>query len=93
MIKDHFNLPGPSHAEMMNRVKLEEVRDDELPQLHQMQKDARVPVSKNKYYFIVKDGARVGAISPDSNDASLFILPQYQNQGIEEVAKEQAKKL
>ena len=92
MIKDHFNLSGPSHAEMMNRVKLEEVRDDELPQLNQMQKDAGVPVSENKYYFIVKDGARVGAISLSSSDNPLFLLPQYQNQGIEEVAQEQAKK-
>ena len=39
MIKDHFNLPGPSLAEMMNRVHLEEVRDDELPQLLEMQKE------------------------------------------------------
>ena len=28
MIKDHFELPDQSRAELMNRMKLEEVRED-----------------------------------------------------------------
>ena len=53
-----------------------------------------------KYYFIVKDGARVGAINvgkklSDSEDncfyiSPLFILPKYQNQGIGYVAIQKA---
>ena len=123
MIKEHFNLPGPSHAEMMNRVKLEEVRDDELPQLLEMQKEAFMPLYEKyhddgnpglenldrikaraaapnrQYYFIVKDGARVGVINvglkmqdekKTANIGPLFILPKYQSQGIGYVAMQQA---
>ena len=123
MIKEHFNLPGPSLAEMMNRVHLEEVRDDELTQLLEMQKEAFMPLYEKyhddgnpvledldriqaraaapnrQYYFIVKDGARVGVINiglkiqDDKKTAHigpLFILPKYQNQGIGYVAMQQA---
>ena len=119
MIKKHFNLPNPSVAEMMNRVFLEEVRDDELGLLHKMQIEsfmplyekyhdecspaiesiekikARAAVENRKYYFIVKDGARVGVINLGNNDPNekevsfispLFVLPKYQNQGIGYVA-------
>ncbi|MCR4939294.1 MAG: GNAT family N-acetyltransferase [Treponemataceae bacterium] len=88
MIKEHFKLPNVSSAAMMNRVMLEEVRQDELPQLYKMQVESFMPLyekyhddqtspalesfervqvraaaPKRKYYFIVKDGARVGAIN------------------------------
>lgn len=53
---------------------------------------ARAEIPTRKYYFIVKDGARVGAINirskPSLNDdtilyiSPLFIAPEYQNQGI-----------
>ena len=122
MIKDHFNLPGPSLAEMMNRVHLDEVRDDELTQLLEMQKEAFKPLYEKyhddgnpylenleriqgraarpnrHYYFIVKDGARVGAINVGHNDPNekkisfvspLFILPKFQNQKIGYVALQQ----
>lgn len=116
MIKEHFGLPGPSVTELMNRVKLEIVRDDEIEQLHQMQVEsfmplyekygdagspaiesiekvrARARISTRKYYFIVKDGARVGAVNlgrnPNLGDdtvcyiSPLFVLPRYQNQGL-----------
>ena len=115
MIKKHFNLPNPSAEEMMNRVFLEEVRDEELELVHKMQIEsfmplyekyhdegspaiesfdrikARAAVANRKYYFIVKDGARVGVINLGNNDPNekevsfispLFILPKYWNQGI-----------
>ena len=44
MIKEHFGLPGPSVTELMNRVKLEIVRDDEIEQLHQMQVESFMPL-------------------------------------------------
>jgi len=52
---------------------------------------ARAAVVNRKYYFIVKDGARVGVINLGNNDPNekevsfispLFILPKYWNQGI-----------
>lgn len=116
MIKDRFNLKAAGTTEMMNRVKLEEVREDELQQLYEMQIESFMPLYEKyhdegspaieplwkvkdraaldtrKYYFIVKDGARVGVINiankPSLNDntifyiSPLFILPKYQNQGI-----------
>ena len=120
MIKERFNLPGIGVTELMNRVKLEEVREDEIEQLYDMQIQSFMPLyekyhddmspaiepiervkaramQKNrKYYFIVKDGARVGAINvgkklsdPEKDClyiSPLFILPKYQNQGIGHVA-------
>ena len=115
MIKERFNLPGKSNTEMMNRMFLEEVREDELPLLLEMQVEsfmplyekyhdecspaiesierikARAAVPNRKYYFIVVDGARAGVINvghndPDEHEVSfispIFVLPQYQNQGI-----------
>ena len=123
-IKLHFNLPGPSHAEMLNRIQLEEVRIDEIPQLLKMQQESFLPlynkyhddetspaletlekiktraeIQNRKYFFIVKDGARVGAINlgnnaPDEKKifhiSPIFILPKYQNQGIGYIAIQKA---
>ena len=119
MIKDRFGLPDQSRAELMNRMKLEEVREDELPQLHEMQVKSFMPLYEKyhddgspaieslerikkraarpnrKYYFVVKDGARVGVINVGHNDpdekhvsfiSPLFILPEYQNKGYGYVA-------
>ena len=120
MIKEHFNLSNVSVTEMMNRVKLEEVRTDEIQQLYDMQVESFMPLYEKyhddmspaiesiervkvraaqedrKYYFIVKDGARVGAINvgkrlsdPEEDClyiSPLFILPKYQKQGIGYVA-------
>lgn len=124
MIKERFNLPGVGVTEMMNRVKLEEVRADEIEQLYDMQIQSFMPLyekyhdemspvnepiekvrakalSENrKYYFIVKDGARVGAINvgrkpSDAQESCfyispIFILPKYQNQGIGYIAIQKA---
>ena len=124
MIKKHFSLPDRRDTELFNRIKLEEVREDELEQLHRMQIESFMPFYEKyhdegspaiesiervraraaqpwrKYYFIVKDGARVGAINvgrkaSDSEESCfyispMFILPQYQNQGIGYVAIQKA---
>ena len=116
MIKERFNLQGIGVTELMNRVKLEEVRTDEIQQLYDMQVESFMPLyekyhddmspavesiervraraasANRKYYFIVKDGARVGAINVGQKQSDpetdclyispLFILPKYQNQGI-----------
>ena len=124
MIQKRFHLQGVGVTEMMNRVKLEEVREDEIQQLYDMQIQSFLPLyekyhdegspaiepiervrtrasqENRKYFFIVKDGARVGAInvgrkSHDPEDACfyispLFVLPKYQNQGIGYVAIQKA---
>jgi len=124
MIKEHFNLPNVGVTEMMNRVKLEEVRTNEIQQLYDMQVESFMPLYEKyhddmspaiepiervkvraaqedrKYYFIVKDGARVGAINvgkrlsdPEEDClyiSPLFILPKYQNQGVGYVAIQKA---
>ncbi len=114
MIKEHFNLPDSRSMEMINRIKLEDVRDEDIEQLHGMQVEsfmplyekyhddlspaiesvdrvrARAQAPNRKYFFIQKDGARVGAINigPKQGDDSayfispIFIIPKYQNQGI-----------
>jgi len=126
MIKKHFNLPNVSSTEFMARMKLEEVREDEIPQMYEMQKESFMPLYEKyhdegspaiesidrvrgraarpnrKYYFIVKDGARVGAINIGHNDpdekkvafiSPLFILPKYQNKGMGYVAIQKAFEL
>ena len=124
MIKERFNLRGIGVTEMMNRVKLEEVHENEIQQLYDMQIESFMPlyekyhdemspvnesiekvkakaISENrKYFFIVKDGARVGAINigrklADNEESCfyispIFILPKYQNQGIGYVAIQKA---
>lgn len=116
MIKEHFGLPGRSNTELMKRIKLEEVRPDELRQMYEMQVESFMPLYEKyrdegspaiepferveakaaqpyrRNYFIVKDGARVGAINVGSRPnraadtvfyiSPIFIRPMYQNQGI-----------
>lgn len=115
MIKERFNLANVGVTELMNRVKLEEVRENEIGQLYDMQIESFMPLYEKyhdemspacesmekvkaralsdgrKYYFIVKDGARVGAVNvgckaSDEKDcfyiSPIFILPKYRNQGI-----------
>ena len=48
-IKEHFKLPGKSNAEMMNRMFLEEVREEELEQLLEMQVESFMPLYE-KYH-------------------------------------------
>ncbi len=114
-IKEHFGLPDRSVSELMRRVKLREVTEEEIPELHRMQVESFMPlyekyhdegspaiepeerirrrfaVENRTYYFIMKDGARVGVINIGHNDpeekkiayiSPIFILPKYQNQGI-----------
>ena len=124
MIKEHFNLSNAGVTEVMNRVKLEEVRTDEVQQLYDMQVESFMPLyekyhddmspaiepiervrakalaENRKFYFIVKDGARVGAVNigrkasdPEESCiyiSPIFILPKYQNQGIGYVAIQKA---
>ncbi len=67
--------------------------DEVSPAIEPVEKvQGRVEAPERKYYFIVKDGERVGAINignkPRENDntifyiSPIFILPEYQNQGI-----------
>ena len=124
MIKDRFNLQGIGATEMMNRVRLEEVQEDEIGQLRDMQIQSFMPLyekyhdegspaietierirnrfmqENRKYYFILKDGARVGAVNigrkaSDTEEGSLYIspiliLPKYQNLGIGYIAIQKA---
>ena len=122
-IKEHFGLPDRSISELMRRVKLREVTEEEIPELHRMQVESFMPlyekyhdegspaiepeerirrrfaVENRTYYFIMKDGARVGVINIGHNDpgekkiayiSPIFILPKYQNQGIGYAAIQQA---
>ena len=124
MIKERFNLPGPGTNELLQKVKLEEVRPDELEALYKLQVASFMPLYEKyhdegspaiepierlkareqtgcrKYYFIVKDGARVGGINigiylRDPEDAycriaPIFIAPEFQNKGIGYVALQKA---
>lgn len=122
-IKEYFNLPDKSISDMMRRVRLVEVTEEEIPELYDMQVESFMPlyekyhdagspaiesidrirrryaVVNRKYYFIMKDGARVGAINIGHNDPNekkvafispIFILPEYQNHGIGYAAIEKA---
>ena len=123
MIKERFNLPDRSKRELMRRIKLREVTEEEIPELYNMQVKSFMPlyekyhddgspaiepiervkrrfaVENRKYYFIMKDGARVGAINIGHNDPNekkvafispLFVLPEFQNRGIGYVAIQKA---
>ena len=113
--KDKIFL-NPDMTEMMKRVRLEEVRESEIPQLYEMQIQSFMPLYEKyhdegspaiepigkvqaraslpwrKYYFIVMDEARVGAVNianpPVAEDKTilyispLFVMPRYQNRGI-----------
>ena len=126
MIKERFNLPDPGITELKQRMKLDEVRPEELPILRDMQIESFMPLYEKyhdegspaleslerikkraerpnrKYYFILKDGVRVGAINLGHNDpdekkvsfiSPLFVLPKYRNQGIGYVAIQKAFEL
>ncbi len=126
MIKERFHLPDISSTALLNRVKLEEVREDELPMLHEMQVESFMPLYEKyhdegspaiesferikgraarpnrKYYFIVMDGARVGAINLGHNDpeekqvsfiSPIFIRPQFWDRGIGYAAIQKAFEL
>lgn len=126
MIKEHFNLPDRSKRELMRRIKLKEVTEEEIPELHEMQVKSFMPLYEKyrdegspaieslerverrfaaegrTYYFIMKDGARVGAINIGSKDPNeknvayispIFILPEFQNRGIGYVAIQKAFEL
>ena len=71
----------------------EKYRDAGSPAIEPLEKlRARAADPRRKYYFIVKDGARVGAINlgrrelPNGDSewriSPLFVLPAYQGQGI-----------
>lgn len=115
MIKDHFNLSEAGRKELMIKIRLEEVKPEELKQMYDMQVEsfmplyekyhdegspaietfekvkARAELDGRKYYFIVKEGARVGAVNvgykPWEDDKTvlyispIFILPKYWNRG------------
>jgi predicted acetyltransferase len=79
----------------------EKYHDEGSPAIESLERvKARAKAKNRKYYFIVKDGARVGAINigckESENDPStmyispIFILPRYQNQGIGYVAIQKA---
>ncbi len=124
LIKEKFRLPDPGKNELMSKVKLEEVRADEIEALYKLQVasfmplyekyhdegspaiediervKARAGAPERKYYFIVKDGARVGGINigrkTDEAEgevcriAPIFITPEFQNKGIGYVALRKA---
>ncbi|MCR4584944.1 MAG: GNAT family N-acetyltransferase [Lachnospiraceae bacterium] len=110
----------------MRRIKLVEVREDEIEELYEMQVKSFMPlyekyhdegspaiegiervrrrfaVENRKYYFIMKDGARVGVINIGHNDPNekkisfispLFVLPEFQNRGIGYTAIQKAFEL
>ncbi|MCR5503556.1 MAG: GNAT family N-acetyltransferase [Lachnospiraceae bacterium] len=126
MIKEYFRLPDRSARELLRRVSLQEVKEEEIPELYRMQVESFMPlyekyhdegspaiesmervrrryaVENRKYYFILQDGARVGAINIGHNDPNektvsfispLFILPRFQNRGIGYAAIQKAFEL
>jgi len=124
MIKERFHLADVSMKELLQRIRLEEVAEQDLPQLHAMQVESFMPLYEKykdtdtspateslekviarakqpnrKYYFIVKDGARVGAINigtrPGQGEdvyiiSPIFVLPAFQNQKIGFIAMQKA---
>ncbi|MBO4390014.1 MAG: N-acetyltransferase [Lachnospiraceae bacterium] len=70
----------------------EKYHDECSPAIESIERvQRRFAVENRKYYFIVLDGERVGAINLGHNDPNekevsfispLFILPEFQNQGI-----------
>ena len=74
--------------------------DDGSPAIEPIERvKRRFAVENRKYYFIMKDGARDGAINIGHNDPNekkvafispLFVLPEFQNRGIGYVAIQKA---
>ena len=117
-LKDEYereNRLNMSRTDMLDHIKLEEVREDELQILHEMQVKSFMPLYKKyhdegspaiesieriraraarpnrKYYFIIMDGTRVGAINLGHNDpdekkvsfiSPIFICPEFWDRGI-----------
>ena len=71
-------------------------KDEGSPAIESLERiQRRAAVSNRQYFFIVKDGARVGVINLGHNDPNekkvsfispIFILPRYQNRGLGYVA-------
>ncbi|MBR6476269.1 MAG: GNAT family N-acetyltransferase [Lachnospiraceae bacterium] len=78
----------------------EKYHDEGSPAIESIERvKKRFAVENRKYYFIMKDGARVGAINIGHNDPNekkvafispIFILPEFQNRGIGYVAIQKA---
>ena len=79
----------------------EKYHDEGSPAIEPIERvRSRASQENRKYFFIVKDGARVGAINvgrklhdPEESCfyiSPLFVLPKYQNQGIGYVAIQKA---
>ena len=70
----------------------EKYHDDMSPAIETVERIRnRAKAQGRKYFFIVKDGVRVGAVNIGTRDVNdketyyispIFILPEYQNQGI-----------
>ena len=70
----------------------EKYHDEGSPAIEPIERvKRRFDVENRQYYFIMKDGARVGAINIGHNDPNekkvafispLFVLPEFQNRGI-----------
>ena len=78
----------------------EKYHDECSPAIESLERvKKRFEAENRKYYFIMKDGARVGAINighKDPNDkkvsyiSPIFVLPEFQNRGIGYVAIQKA---
>ena len=109
MIKDRFNLPDKGNANLHEmQVKsfmplYEKYHDEGSPAIEPVERiQRRFAVTNRKYYFILLDGVRVGAINIGHNDPNehevsfispLFVLPEYQNRGIGYIAIQKAFEL
>ncbi len=81
----------------------EKYHDEGSPALESLERIKKRAERPNRsYYFILKDGVRVGAINLGHNDpdekkvsfiSPLFVLPKYQNRGIGYVAIQKAFEL
>ncbi|MCR5476336.1 MAG: GNAT family N-acetyltransferase [Lachnospiraceae bacterium] len=92
-----YELPQMYEMQIKSFMPLyEKYHDEGSPAIETFERvKKRFEVPYRKYYFIVKDGARVGAINigrhtpgdpSESYISPIFILPEFQNQGIATVA-------
>lgn len=78
----------------------EKYHDDISPALESLERiKGRAAVQNRQYYFIMKDGERAGVINIGHNDpdekkvsyiSPIFVLPEFQNQGIAYAAIQKA---
>ena len=78
----------------------EKYHDEISPALEAIERiKARASVQNRQYYFIMKDGVKVGVINIGHNDpdekkvsfiSPIFVLPEFQNQGIAYAAIQKA---